>query len=837
MAVDSNCDAGFSIFRDFKLGAAADYLCMSVPTEQRRLAAIMFTDMVGYTALAQRNETLALELLEEHRRILRSIFPRFNGTEIKTIGDAFLVEFQSALEAAQCALEIQRTLAKRNHDVSSEHRIELRIGIHVGDVVHREGDLYGDGVNIASRIQPVAGIGGICISVDVERQIHNALEARFEKLAPVELKNVEVPMDLFRIVLPWERPSSTSAKSEIRKRQSGSDKSERRARSWIWPTAAAVLFLIIGVGWWWTTRKPLARDQRVSRASDQPANIPEKSIAVLPFENLSEEKQNEYFADGVQDQILTDLSQIADLKVISRTSVMQYKAGAQHNLREIAQQLGVAHVVEGSVQRAANKIRVNAQLIDARNDAHLWAQTYDRDLADVFAIQSEIAKAIADQLQAKLSPNEKAAIEERPTVNIAAFDEYSRAKTLLLTTGFSASQRTNYLQAIDNLNSAIARDPSFFEAYYQLAYANDSLYALGTDHTPARLAQAETALQGAARLRPDAPETHLARASHLYFALRDYKAALAELEIARRGLANDPRIYELTGYILRRQGKQEEGLRDLKRAVELDPRNAFTLAQLALSYQFLRRWPEMATVLDRALTITPDDVETRMQRALVDFLWKADPQPLHQAVERVRAEQPASIAHAADNWFVGALAERDWAGAEQALAALGDNPFWGDGTVLLRRHFGEGLLARAMHDDAKAAEAFAAARVEQEQLVEKQKDYAPALCALGLIDAGLGKKEVALAEGKRAMELMPVEKDSINRQRMQIYFAIIAAWVGEKDLALQQLALAGPTPGASIVASYGSLKLLPFWDPLRGDPRFDQIVNSLAPKGSAATAR
>src|SRR5437763_7895744 len=186
----------------------------------------MFTDMVGYTALAQRNEALALELLEEHRRILRSIFPRFNGTGIKTIGDAFLVEFHSALEAAQCALEIQRTLAKRNHDVPSDHRIELRIGIHVGDVVHREGDVYGDGVNVASRIQPVAGIGGICISVDVERQIHHALDARFEKLPPIELKNVEVPMDLFRIVLPWERQAVSAAKSETRNRQSSSDKSE-----------------------------------------------------------------------------------------------------------------------------------------------------------------------------------------------------------------------------------------------------------------------------------------------------------------------------------------------------------------------------------------------------------------------------------------------------------------------------------------------------------------------------------------------------------------------------------------------------------------------------------
>src|SRR5437870_3673810 len=267
----------------------------------------MFTDMVGYTALAQRNEALALELLEEHRRILRSIFPRFNGTEIKTIGDAFLVEFQSALEAAQCALEIQRTLAKRNHDVSSDHRIELRIGIHVGDVVHREGDLYGDGVNIASRIQPVAGIGGICISVDVERQIHNALEARFEKLAPIELKNVQVPMDLFRIVLPWEKKSEvTGQRSEVRK------SSVTSARfPWHEIVIGILLFaaLIGGAFLWFHRVGSGGKTASGIPAAAAPA-ISEKSIAVLPFENLSSDKENAYFTDGVQDEILTDLAKI-----------------------------------------------------------------------------------------------------------------------------------------------------------------------------------------------------------------------------------------------------------------------------------------------------------------------------------------------------------------------------------------------------------------------------------------------------------------------------------------------------------------------------------------------
>ena len=481
---------------------------------------------------------------------------------------------------------------------------------------------------------------------------------------------------------------------------------------------------------------------------------------------------------------------------------------------------------------------MNAQLIDARTDAHVWGETYDRDLADVFAIQSEIAKAIADQLQAKLSPREKAAIEARPTADVVAFEEYSRAKTILLSSAYTrASTAKNYRQAIDDLNSAIARDPSFFEAYCQLVVVHDRLYALLGDHTPERLAQAEAALQGAARLRPDAPETHLARARHRYYALRDYKGALAELESARRGVSNDPRISELIGYNLRRQGKNEEGLRELQGATELDPRNTFLLTQLAVSYRDLFRYPEMAAAHDRILAITPDDVSLKLERARVDFYWKADTKPLCQLVARLRAEQPASIADVAPDWFYCALRERDWPGAEQALAALGNNPVWGDSSITLSRHFGEGLLARVMHNEAKAAEAFAAARVEQEQVVARQKDYGPALCALGLIDAGLGKKELALEEGKRAMELLPVEKDAPNGQAMQIYFAIIAAWVGEKDLALQYLALAGSTPGAAVVANYGALKLDPFSEPLRGDPRFEQILESLAPKGNAASSK
>jgi TolB-like protein/Tfp pilus assembly protein PilF len=558
--------------------------------------------------------------------------------------------------------------------------------------------------------------------------------------------------------------------------------------------------------------------------------IESKSIAVLPFENLSEEKANAYFADGIQDEILVRLAKIADLKVISRTSTQHYKS-APENLREIGQELGVAHLLEGSVQRAANRVRVNAQLIDARTDAHLWAQTYDRDLADVFAIQGEIAKAIADQLQAKLSPNEKKAIEQPPTTDLAAFDLYTRAKSLLLNADFSVTYEPNMRKAIELLDEAVKRDPSFFDAYCQLAYAHEYLYGLtGSDHTPARLALAEAAVQAATRLRPDAAETHLARAQYLYYGLRDYAGALAELEIARRGLPNDPRLVELTGYILRRRGQQEEGLQDLQRAAELDPRNLITLQQIALSYQFLGRYAESIAAMDRALAIVPDSVETRDLRVLFYFFWKADSRPALQMIDALLAQGPSAVAIAANTWFLCALAHRDPAAAERALVAVGDNACWSEGVIALNRSFGEGLLARMTKDEARARTAFEAARAQQEKIVQTQPDYGPALCVLSIIDAALGRKDLALEEGRRAIALTPLEKDVVNASRVLQYFAITVTWTGDKELALQQLETGLGAPAASQMLSYGALKLLPFWDPLRGDPRFEKIVTSLAPK-------
>jgi TolB-like protein/Tfp pilus assembly protein PilF len=778
---------------------------------------VLFIDIVGYSKL----------LIDEQSKQLQTLKQIVRGTDQFRIaeaqgkllrlptGDGGALVFRTSLEApVLCALEIAK--AVKNHP-----ELHVRMGVHSGPVneisdLNERANLAGAGINIAQRVMDCGDAGHILISRHVaedleqfprwraylhdlgESEVKHGVRIGLANLYDSEIGNAQLPNKLRAV--------------------------KRRRAHVRWAAVAIALLLVAALAAVLLSflRKGPARSL---------ATAVEKSIAVLPFENLSEEKANAFFAEGVQDEILTHLARIADLKVISRTSVMQYKSGAPRNLREIGQQLGVGHFVEGSVQRAANKIRVNAQLIDARTDTHLWAQTYDRDLADVFAIQSEIAKAIADQLQAKLSPNEKKAIEQPPTTDLAAFDLYSRARSLLLTAGFSATSEPDERKAIELLDEAVKHDSSFFDAYCQLAYAHEIAYAVrGYDHTPARLDLAEAAVQAATRLRPDAAETHLARAQYLYYGLRDYTGALAELEIAGRALPNDPRLFELTGYILRRRGQQEEGLRNLERAVELDPRNFYTLQQIALSYQFLGRYAEAIAALDRASAIMPDNVETRANRGLWYMCWEGDTWPLHQTIDAILAQGSGAIVSAADIWFFCALAERDPAAAERALVALGDNQCWNEGAIILSHSFGEGLLARITKDETRARTAFEAARARQEKLVQAQPDYGPPLCVLGLIDAALGRKDLALDEGRRAIALTPVEKDVNNGSRVLQYFAITAAWAGEKELALQQLEAGLRAPQASVMLSYGALKLLPIWDPLRGDPRFEKIVASLSPK-------
>jgi TolB-like protein/Tfp pilus assembly protein PilF len=603
----------------------------------------------------------------------------------------------------------------------------------------------------------------------------------------------------------------------IRAKQSGFF---THSRKWVQrnPSTTVLVTLLValaaglGVMTWDRERKPAAP-------------VP-KSVAVLPFENLSSDPDSAYFADGMQDEILTDLAKIADLKVISRTSVMVYKSGITRNLRKIGRQLGVAYAVEGSAQRIGHRVRVHAQLADAGTGQHLWAETYDRNLSDVFAIQSEVARTIAGRLKARLSPAEESAIEQPSTSDVTAFDLYTRAHNLLLTATDSSTGGSDRLKAADLLNQAVARDPSFFQAYCELARAHDQLYFFGFNRTSTRLELADAAVRAAFRLRPDAGEAHFARARHLYWGYRDYARALAELEVARQALPNDALVFQLMGFIERRQGRWEEATRNLERAVELDPLSTFTLQQMAWHYLFLRRYAEVKPLLARVLALEPDRVDTKVLLASVDFHWKADITLLHQIIDSIRTINPSELPTIADAWLTCALVERDPRAAADAIVAAGENAF-GDDTVQFSRTFIQGVVARMMKDQSKAWSAFTAARVEQEKTVRAQPDYGPALCALGLIDAALGRKEEALHEGRGAVELVPVEKDAINGVRMIKYLAMIAAWSDDRDLACEQLAATLRYPTSS---SYGELKLLPFWDPLRGDPRFEKIVVSLAPK-------
>src|SRR6266568_4157906 len=502
----------------------------------------------------------------------------------------------------------------------------------------------------------------------------------------------------------------------------------------------AVLLLVIGI---------LLFQRLHPNVSPAVSSSLEKSIAVLPFENLSEDKAFAFFADGVQDEILTDLAKIADLKVISRTSVMQYKNVSTRNLPEIAHALKVAHVLEGSVQRSANRVRVSAQLIDARNDTHVWAEKYDRELADIFTIQSEIAQKIANQLQAKLSPTEKSAMNERPTSDMVAYDLYLRAKELMYDSLVNPSrEREDDFKAVQLLDQAVARDPAFLLAHCLLVYAHDDIYNYNYDRTETRLALAENSVRAAVRLQPDSGETHLAQAIHFYWGYLNYDRARDELAKAQHALPNNAQIFNFLGLIDRRQGRWDEAIRNLERAVDLDPRNTDVIGDLESTYFNLRRYGEAIAMANRALALDPRSSSLRITPAAIELAADANTAPLRAVVNAIEAEGPSSAAEVAlDSSFQLALRERDPAAAARALANI---PSEGNVYSFFQypHAWYEGLLAKLRQDAPGAHSAFTTARVETEKTVRTQPGNERALSVLALIDAELGEKEKVIQEGR-----------------------------------------------------------------------------------------
>lgn len=493
-----------------------------MPESHRRLAAIMFTDLVGFSALTQQNEALALELVDTKRQLLNPLLDQHSGSLIKTMGDGFLVEFSSALQAVQCAMAIQSMLHSYNNSQVDARRIDLRIGIHLGDVVFRENDVFGDGVNIASRIEPLAEPGGICISEDVERQVRNKVEVGWESLGTPGMRNIKTPIKVYRAILPWQREA-----------------------------------------------QPQASSPDVSFTATEPSILVQKSIAVLPFTNMSADPENEYFSDGITEDIITQLSKIHDLKVISRTSVMRYK-GTDKALMAVGRELGVANVLEGSVRRAGNQVRIVAQLIETESDSHLWADTYDRELTNIFEIQSDVAEKIASTLQAYVSVEEKASIESGPTSNLEAYDLYLRGREYL-------HQNTNLTRnaylAIESFERAAELDPRFALAYCGISDAYAGLGARGERQFIEAFERAREFAAKALQLNPNLAEAY---------------AALGTVKI-------------------RLDWEWKMGEQLLRKAIDLNPNYAYAYNRFGEVCMLNKRFDEAKELYQKALSLDPQD--------------------------------------------------------------------------------------------------------------------------------------------------------------------------------------------------------------------------------------
>src|SRR5215469_14307843 len=483
-----------------------------------------------------------------------------------------------------------------------------------------------------------------------------------------------------------------------------------------------------------------------------------KSIAVLPFATLSDDRDDAYFASGVQDQILTNLARVSDLRVISHTSVRQYKTGAERNMREIGRQLGVAYIMEGTVQRARNRLRINATLIDARSDTHIWAETYDRTAADLFAIQSELAQSIVTQLEAKLSPQQKAAIEERPTQDLDAFELYLQAKPSVDAYLNATDVRAALLQALKSLDEVIKRDPNFVSAYCYSARGNDLLYFFDLDPAPERISLAENAVNTALKLRPDSAEAHFARADYFFRCLREYDRALEELAIARPGLPNSSPFFILSGYINRRRNHFPEAERDFSTAFAIDPRNPNAYNLLADTYVLERRLPDAVHVYDNVLAAGEDVPIVLVRRASCIQSGTADMGPLRDVLRKFPEMEFAGSQTPARCWI--AMLDRDYAKAEKYLADSPRKDFQDiDFSFYFPKSWYEGMIAREKGDSATAIAAFRECREILAQRLVVKPEHARTIAVLAQVDASLGQKDLALQEAQHAIDLIPISKD------------------------------------------------------------------------------
>ena len=578
----------------------------------------------------------------------------------------------------------------------------------------------------------------------------------------------------------------------------------------------------------------LANTFVLHKDANAPANAlaPGKSIAVLPFENLSSDKDNAYFATGMQDEILTRLAGIHDLKVISRTSTEQY-ASHPPNLKVVAEQLGVATVLEGSVQRAGDKVRINLQLIDARTDGHLWAQKYDRDLKDVFAVQSDVAEKVADALQAELLPAESARIASVPTQNQEAYDLYLRGNDHFNRANDQVALTASEMpQAIDLYQQALTTDPHFALAAAAMSRAHMAIYWFVPDHSDARLAAAKAAADRALALQPDLGEGHLALAVYWYRGHRDYARAQQQLDIAGKSLPNSATIAFVSGAIERRQGRWDEAIANFQRATVLEPRSSLPIDTLAITYTNLRRYAEADRTYAKAVAVTRDPIDESIARGLGTVQWKGDLSMLRAAVASLK---PDSAEYVGNNQIIFSLYwwSRDNAAARR-IAEADPQDVWTDvSNVSLPRSLYLAWAYQATGDTAKARPIYVELRARMQSEISDRPDDPNLHLALGFAAAGLGLKDEAVAEGRKAAALLPVSHDATSGTAYQGWLAQIYVRVGENEQAIDVLRQLLAMRFAAIGISPALLKLDPVWDPLRKDPRFLKLIAD----GEAAQAK
>ena len=785
---------------------------------QLEIAHVLFIDIVGYSKLPINRQS---ELLQQLNQVVRATeqFRRAEAAD-KLVrlptGDGMALAFFTSPDApVRCALELGAAL-------KSYPQLKLRMGINSGPVdavsdVNDRSNVAGAGINMARRVMDCGDAGHILLAKRVADDLgqYENWQPYLHELGAIEVKHgvrVEVVNFYDEEVGNPELPEKVK---RTREEQGALDHRASsiaaRKRSLMIGLLSLVVVGIVAGSW-------LLFHWVAPHSTDAVSvSIPDKSIAVLPLENLSEEKENAYFADGIQDELLSNLAKIKDLKVISRTSVMQYKTGITRNLKEIAQQLGVSNVVEGSVRRFGNHVRVSVQLIDALADRHIWAQNYDRTLADSLALQGDLATEIAASVGATLSPQEKSRVEAKPTNNTAAYDAYLRGR--VFTTG-GQLDRANVEGAIQSYQEAVKLDPSFTLAWAYLSSAQSMHYWEGFDPSPARLAAAKDAVDRALALDPNLPETHLALGYYRYYGHRDFTGALAEFQQAEQGLPNNVDVIRAIALIQRRVGHWDETIAGLRHAVELDPRNIDASLTLAITYSVLRRYPEVLATADRVLAFEPTNTTALWMKTWV-FWARGD----LQAVEPLLANPGIHPLVRG----LQALFQRDYAAATQILSkTLAGKPYEDRKWLLFRlglsqQRAGNAAAARATYEQAKQD-----AQRELEKVARDSFQEAELRSDLGRAYAGLGEAAPAVAEGQKGMALDPTSQDPLDGPEAESAMAQIYAFLGDADHAIPLLKRLLQIPAGGQITP-GILRMDPIWDPIRNDPRFQELAAEKKP--------